>query len=135
MPGAQRTNQAAAKEDAVRDVVKQSLMQLATSVETELDRRDLRQSLEHEPQPFTQEIEVDDVRYILKRVPRKLRLEPLSPRQEEVKRLLVEGEHRKGIAAELGISVRTVDTHIKRIFDRYGVDSNVELVRRVLLYS
>lgn len=40
-------------------------------------------------------------------------MDPLTPRETEVARLVVRGMSRKGIARELGISVHTVDEHIQ----------------------
>ncbi len=42
--------------------------------------------------------------------------------------LLIDGEHTKGIAAELGISIKTVDKHRARVFEKMGVDNAVKLV-------
>src|SRR4051794_19890025 len=53
----------------------------------------------------------------------------LTPRQREVLRLLAEGQRVKAIAALLGLSVRTVETHKYEIMHVLGVDSTVGLVR------
>ncbi|HEY2747583.1 MAG TPA: response regulator transcription factor [Polyangia bacterium] len=53
----------------------------------------------------------------------------LSPREREVFRLLVRGMTTRQIAAELGISGKTVDTHRERILKKLGLHSAVELVR------
>ncbi len=49
--------------------------------------------------------------------------EPLSPREIEVTKLLVEGLINKEIAAKLSISVTTVITHRKNIFEKLGIKS------------
>jgi FixJ family two-component response regulator len=54
----------------------------------------------------------------------------LSPREREVMALLVEGLHNRRIAAQLGISPRTVEVHKARVLDKLGVTSVIELVRR-----
>jgi two-component system response regulator DctR len=51
----------------------------------------------------------------------------LTEREREVMRLVVEGRPNKLIADELGISVRTVEVHRARIFDKMKVRSAVEL--------
>jgi two-component system response regulator DctR len=55
------------------------------------------------------------------------RLAELTERELEVMRLVVEGHPNKRIADELGISVRTVEVHRARVFDKMEVKSAVEL--------
>lgn len=55
----------------------------------------------------------------------------LSPREQEVMDLLVQGLHNRRIAEALGISHRTVEVHKARVLEKLGVRSVVELVRRV----
>ena len=50
-----------------------------------------------------------------------------SPREREVLALVVRGAANKEIGAALGIEDRTVETHIRRLFDRYGISNRVEL--------
>jgi DNA-binding NarL/FixJ family response regulator len=54
---------------------------------------------------------------------------PRSPtaRERQVLTLLVNGSGNKEIAAALGIESRTVETHLRRLFDRYGIANRVEL--------
>ncbi len=54
-------------------------------------------------------------------------LAELTEREREVMRLVVEGRPNKVIADELAISVRTVEVHRARIFDKMAVKSAVEL--------
>jgi two-component system response regulator DctR len=51
----------------------------------------------------------------------------LTERELEVMRLVVEGHPNKRIADELGISVRTVEVHRARVFEKMDVKSAVEL--------
>lgn len=51
----------------------------------------------------------------------------LTEREREVMRLVVAGRPNKLIADALGISVRTVEVHRARVFDKMGVRSAVEL--------
>jgi DNA-binding NarL/FixJ family response regulator len=55
--------------------------------------------------------------------------ESLTPRQREVLRLLAEGRRVKEIAAQLGLSVRTVETHKYEIMHLLEMDNVVDLVR------
>ena len=57
------------------------------------------------------------------------RLAALSPREREVLALLVEGRMNKIIAAELGISAKTVEDHRASIMRKTQVRSVAELVR------
>jgi two-component system, LuxR family, response regulator DctR len=54
-------------------------------------------------------------------------LAELTEREREVMRLVVEGRPNKLIADELAISVRTVEVHRARVFDKMNVKSAVEL--------
>jgi DNA-binding NarL/FixJ family response regulator len=53
----------------------------------------------------------------------------LTPRQREVLRLLAQGKRMKEIAAELDISVRTVENHKAQLLQTLGLDSTADLVR------
>ena len=63
------------------------------------------------------------------------RIETLAPRQREVMDLLVAGKHTKAIAAELGISTKSVETHRTRLLKKMTLDSVLELVRLVITSS
>jgi len=56
----------------------------------------------------------------------------LSPVQREVLRLTVEGKTAKEVAAVLKVSVRTVETHWDRIFEKTGVRSKLQLLATLL---
>jgi two-component system response regulator DctR len=55
------------------------------------------------------------------------RLAELTEREREVMRLVIEGRPNKLIADELDISVRTVEVHRARVFEKMDVRSAVEL--------
>ena len=55
------------------------------------------------------------------------RLAELTERERDVMRLVVEGLPNKLIADQLDISVRTVEVHRARVFDKMEVKSAVEL--------
>jgi DNA-binding NarL/FixJ family response regulator len=50
-----------------------------------------------------------------------------SERELQVLRLLCTGASNDEIAASMGLSERTVESHLRRLFDRYGVLSRTEL--------
>jgi two-component system response regulator DctR len=58
-------------------------------------------------------------------------LDGLTEREREVMRLVAEGRPNKLVADALGISVRTVEVHRARVFDKMGVRSAVELANRL----
>ena len=53
----------------------------------------------------------------------------LTPREREVMARVVAGQHNRDIAAELGISARTVEVHKARMMDKLGVSNVADLVR------
>ena len=53
---------------------------------------------------------------------------PLSRREREVALLAGQGLSSKDIAAQLFLSVRTVDNHLQRAYTKLGVTSRAELV-------
>jgi DNA-binding NarL/FixJ family response regulator len=55
----------------------------------------------------------------------------LTPAEARVSAGLALGRSVTGIAGEQSVSVGTVRTHVKRIFDKAGVTSQVELVSRL----
>jgi two-component system response regulator DctR len=66
-----------------------------------------------------------DERQALKRL--RDRLQELTERERDVMRLVVDGLPNKRIADQLDISVRTVEAHRARVFDKMEVKSAVEL--------
>jgi DNA-binding NarL/FixJ family response regulator len=56
-------------------------------------------------------------------------LTPLSPREVEILRLLASGHAYKQIADDLGASINTIRTHIKRIYEKLHVHSRTEAIR------
>ncbi len=57
------------------------------------------------------------------------RIDTLTPREHDVYRLVVTGMLNKQIAAELGISEKTVKVHRGRVMQKMKVGSFAELVR------
>jgi DNA-binding NarL/FixJ family response regulator len=56
----------------------------------------------------------------------------LTPRQHDVLRLIVKGQRMKEIAANLGLSARTVEGHKYEMMETLSVTSTAELVRYAL---
>ena len=58
-------------------------------------------------------------------------LDTLTEREREVLQQVIDGRPNKLIADALGISVRTVEVHRARVFEKMGVKSAVELANRL----
>lgn len=56
-------------------------------------------------------------------------LESLTPREREVVTLIARGFKYREAAEELGISQKTLETHMKHVFDKLGVASRSEVTR------
>lgn len=54
----------------------------------------------------------------------------LTSRQHQIVRLVAQGATNKEVAARLYLSPRTVDYHLRRIFERLGITSRADLIRR-----
>ncbi|GAB6196953.1 response regulator [Lysobacter xanthus] len=69
--------------------------------------------------------------------PRPRRGDPaaLPPRQREILAALGSGRTTKQIAADLGISIKTVETHRARLMEALGCRNAVELVRAAVQWS
>lgn len=60
------------------------------------------------------------------------RIDSLTPREREIMDMIVDGKLSKVIAAELGISEKTVQTHRTRVMDKMGAHSVGSLAKMVL---
>jgi len=60
------------------------------------------------------------------------RFESLTPREREVLSLMARGKPNKVMAAELGVSQRTVEIHRARVMEKSGAASLAQLVRMVM---
>jgi two-component system, LuxR family, response regulator FixJ len=60
------------------------------------------------------------------------RLAQLSPRERQVMELVVAGKVSKQIAAELGLSKKTVDVHRAHMMQKMGVESVAELAKQAV---
>jgi DNA-binding CsgD family transcriptional regulator len=77
--------------------------------------------------------EIDGFRYLLMRMPKpaqgRIRL---SPREQEIVRMVAKGHPNKVIGDVLNISAWTVCTHLRRIFAKLGVGSRAAMVAQLL---
>jgi len=58
-----------------------------------------------------------------------------TPREVEIIRLLADGKANKEIAAELGITIRTVETHRAKIMRKLGLHSLAELIHYAIRHK
>jgi DNA-binding CsgD family transcriptional regulator len=56
----------------------------------------------------------------------------LSERELDVVRLVVEGRSNDEIGGRLGIGPKTVESHLRRLFERFDLASRTELATRAL---
>jgi DNA-binding NarL/FixJ family response regulator len=60
---------------------------------------------------------------------KKENVEPLTVREEEILKLIVQGYTNKQVAEELNISIRTVEGHRGNLTEKLGIRSRVDLLR------
>ena len=63
------------------------------------------------------------------------RLALLSPREREVMERVVTGQYNKVIAAELGISISTVEAHRKNMMEKLQAESLTDLIRMLAYHQ
>jgi len=86
-----------------------------------------------ETQEIILDTNVDGSRYLLVRVPQsKHPASSLSPREQEIVRMVSQGFPNKLIAGVLNISAWTVSTHVRRIFAKLRVTSRAQMVAQIL---
>jgi DNA-binding CsgD family transcriptional regulator len=75
--------------------------------------------------------EIDGVRCVLTRKDTPAAAQVLSPREQEIARMIAKGLPNKTIAAVLDISSWTVGTYLRRIFAKLGVSSRAAMVAKM----
>ena len=127
----QRKQQASEDVGDVQRLVKQLVDQA-----TDLYQSPGPEQLETDDQEVILDEEVNGVRCLLVRShphPKTDRAHvTLSPREQEIARMVAEGHPNKTIAAVLEISSWTVCTHMRRIFAKLNVRSRAAMVARLL---
>lgn len=59
----------------------------------------------------------------------------LTPREAEVVQLVADGHTNRRIAAEMGVSIKTVQTHRARVMEKLNAHSGAELVHRAVSFG
>ena len=80
------------------------------------------------------DVQVDGIAYKLLRdaTPGAQHRAVLSPREQEIVRLVAKGLPSKAIAEVLDMSLWTVGTHLRRVFAKLGVGTRAEMIARVI---
>lgn len=79
------------------------------------------------------DMDLDGARYLLLRLPKPGTSRVLlSPREQEIVRMVAQGHCNKVIAGVLSISSWTVCTHLRRIFAKLGVGSRAAMIARFM---
>ena len=84
------------------------------------------------------EVVMNGGRYIDKNIARMIEIGQfmhITKREQEVLELLTKGNTQKEIAANLFISPKTVEVHIRNLFERFNVKNSTELVVKYLRYK
>lgn len=82
--------------------------------------------------PIVIEVEFEGLRCLVMLEPVVRTNSMLSPREQQIARMIAQGHPNKTIAANLGISSWTVSTHLRRMFAKFDVRSRAALVARLL---
>lgn len=109
--------------------------------------REILERLDHAPEALGQapehstgagtvvlDVQVDGIAYKLLRdaTPAVQHRAVLSPREQEIVRLVAKGLPSKAIAEVLDMSLWTVGTHLRRVFAKLGVGTRAEMIARVI---
>lgn len=108
-----------------------ALRPILEKAESELDTPAYKRELAEAAHHPTVKIAFEGCTYILARVPDTTDRTNLSPRQKEIASLCLAGLQRRDMAVKLGISARTVDTHMERLCVKFRVDSRTQLIQRM----
>jgi FixJ family two-component response regulator len=97
---------------------------LVKPVEPEVLTAKVRAALDLDREQRSNSAALDEVR---------TRLSRLTPREKELLKLLVSGRLNKQIAADLGISIKTVENHRARLMQKTGALNAADLTRMSML--
>jgi DNA-binding NarL/FixJ family response regulator len=78
------------------------------------------------------DLESDGIRCVLVRTDAAHDVQPLSPREQEIARMIARGLPNKTIAAVLEISTWTVGTYLRRMFANLHVSSRAAMVAQLM---
>lgn len=88
--------------------------------------------VKHGGAPMTGEIAHKVIQFFRKEPMREKTTDPLTPREAEILELLAKAQSSKEIAHHLAISLETVNSHLKHIYEKLQVRSRTEAVIKYL---
>jgi DNA-binding CsgD family transcriptional regulator len=122
-----------ASSPALRDPGTEELVRVLVGRVAKSNSLASHRELKDEAEEIMMDAEVDGVRYLLVKMPKPAHGQvSLSPREQEIVRMVAQGHPNKVIADVLSISSWTVCTHLRRIFAKLGVGSRAAMVARHL---
>ena len=115
------------------DEALRTLIGLLEASNQQFDKQAATSTQKHSIEEVLIDLDVDGYRYLLLRMPQigRCRIR-LSPREQEIVRMVAKGHPNKVIADVLNISSWTVCTHLRRIFAKLGVGSRAAMVAQLL---
>ena len=110
-----------------------TLISLIEAANQQFDKQAATSSEKNSAEEILIDFDVDAYSYLLLRMPLigRCRIR-LSPREQEIVRMVAKGHPNKVIADVLNISSWTVCTHLRRIFAKLGVGSRAAMVAQLL---
>jgi len=131
-----RTSPALVAIEAPPEIVAQNIGEIIRTltglIETVSRERDTPDPSVNHIEEVLVDTEVDGARYLLVRMRRAGSAHiQLSPREQEIVRMVAKGHPNKVIADVLNISSWTVCTHLRRIFAKLGVGSRAAMVAQL----
>jgi RNA polymerase sigma factor (sigma-70 family) len=117
--------------EAVRAGADGYVLKDVTPAELRAAVRALQEGREYFSARVTHQLSVG-LREEIEREQRRSRLESLTPREVEVLVMVAQGKTNRGIAEELGISPRTVETHRERVMAKLRIRTVAGLTRFVV---
>jgi DNA-binding CsgD family transcriptional regulator len=119
--------------DVPRSLVANALQTLVGLTQEESQPEDSNKRSDRSSERILLDASIDGYRYLLVRMPSPVADGiHLSPREQEIVRMVAKGHPNKVIADVLNISSWTVCTHLRRIFAKLGVGSRAAMVARML---
>lgn len=109
-------------------------MLVSSLIQMVQENADVGRLIEASPgdQQILLDVEMDGVRCVLVRQSLTLERVSFSPREIEVARMVAKGYPNKTIAMVLDISANTVNTYLRRIFAKLGVNTRAAMVARLM---
>lgn len=117
----------------IDDPLREAVRMVVEMAEAGSDENEITAHEKDHAEVILVDVEVDGARYLLVRMAKSSRVQvQLSPREQEIGRMVAKGHPNKVIADVLNISSWTVCTHMRRMFAKLGVGTRAAMVARLL---